>query len=283
MQVSFWTRFSVAFPRHESSSTASIYPLFLNKRYELWSSANVDLLHKTKAILSIWSTLRFLTYFRINTSFLFEIFNYTGENTQTGINDNGVYDYFTFRNTSKDKNSKINSTVDADGFGDNRAYVEPKLVNNYPVFDCKTKGACTNNFSLGYLFGEQTNPAGEATKGVTGYNPTNTLLQNETIEGVKYYYYDSKRNAVDYDIYSNTFNVRNYLERSYTLSGQENESLRYDFLPFTYLNTTTTKTHPTTGFSYNYEQEEIDHWYGMTMEFDFYMPKNGQINNQDMI
>lgn len=217
----------------------------------------------------------------------FNIFNYTGDNTETGVNDNGLYDYFNFRGIGNTEDKNINTTLDEDGFTVNRAKVLPNLdTDGYPVFDCQ--GECINdtsisNTSLGYLFGSTTNPRGESTKGVTSYVPSNTLLQKETIDEVDYYYYDSARNAVDYDIENNQFMLRNYVERGYNLTTYENEANRYEFLPFNYLTDTTTKTNSSNNRPYNYETSELDHWYGMTMEFSFYMPRSGSINGKDMI
>ena len=211
----------------------------------------------------------------------FNMFNYTGTNEQVDINDNGLYDYFTFRDSSLSTPVHINGETDADGFTDKRAKVLPKLENGYPIFNCN--GYC-ENASLGYLFGASHNPLGESPKGVTAYSPSNTLLQKENIDGVEYYYYDSNRNAVDYDTENNIFMLRNYVERGYKLSSYPNEINRYEFLPFNYWNDNKDiKEIKDTTFSYNYENEEIDHWFGMTMEFDFYMPKDGIINNTDMI
>ena len=217
----------------------------------------------------------------------FNIFNYTGDNTETGVNDNGLYDYFNFRGIGNAEDKNINTTLDEDGFTVNRAKVLPNLdTDGYPVFDCQ--GECINdtsisNTSLGYLFGSTTNPRGEATKGVTSYVPSNTLLQKETIDEVDYYYYDSARNAVDYDTENNRFMLRNYVERGYNLTTYENEANRYEFLPFNYLTDTTTKTNSLNNRPYNYETSELDHWYGMTMEFSFFMPRSGSINGKDMI
>lgn len=207
----------------------------------------------------------------------FGLYNYTGGNDETGVNANGLYKYFSFRDGSVETPaSYMNTDTDADGFGEKRAKVESMLdKNGNPVFDCR--GYCTNA-SLGYLFGSSTNAKGTNTEGVTSYSPTNTLLQKETIDGVDYYYYESQKNAVDYDTINQEFIVRNYKERGYTLYTYTNERDRYEFLPF---NTKTEASSPTN--NYDYAEKEIDHWYGMTMEFDFYMPKDGKINGKDMI
>lgn len=218
----------------------------------------------------------------------FNIFNYEGNNSEVGVNANGLYDYFSFRGIgSTDIN--INSMLDEDGFTENRAKVLPMLdANGYPVFDCQ--GVCDAdpsiiNTSLGYLFGASTNAVERETEGVISYSPTNTLLQKEIVDEVEYYYYDSNRNAVDYDIENNRFMLRDYVERSYTMTTYANEASRYEFLPFNYITNIeeNTLTNSTNNRAYNYEVEELDHWYGMTMEFTFYMPENGEINGKDMV
>lgn len=211
----------------------------------------------------------------------FNIFNYEGTNDKVGINDNGLWNYFTFRDTSLENTANINANTDADGFTEKRAKVLPKLENGYPVFDCQ--GYC-NNGSLGYLFGGKTNAEGKSVKGVTSYTPTNTLLQKEEVDNIEYYYYDSNRNAVDYDTENNFFMLRDYVERGYSLSIYPNEVTRYEFLPFNYWNDERTISKiEEKKFTYNYEKEEMDHWFGMTMEFDFYMPKDGKLDNTDMV
>lgn len=211
----------------------------------------------------------------------FNIFNYEGTNDKVGINDNGLWNYFTFRDTSLETPANINANTDADGFTEKRAKVLPKLEDGYPVFNC---GEYCNNASLGYLFGNKTNAEGKETKGVTSYTPINTLLQKEEVGNVEYYYYDSNRNAVDYDTENNFFMLRDYVERGYSLSSYPNEITRYEFLPFNYWNDERTISKvEETNFTYNYVKEEMDHWFGMTMEFNFYMPKDCKMGNTDMI
>ncbi len=211
----------------------------------------------------------------------FKMFDYVGDNNETLVNANGLYNYFSFRGLTGDYASYINPNTDADGFTDNRAKVLPNLVDNYPVFDCREY--CENK-SLGYLFGSKTNALKTETIGVLEYLPSNTLLQKETLNNVEYYYYDSNRNAVDYDIENNQFLLRDYVERGYNMSGYPLESERYEFMPFNYWNDNEKiKTITDSSFTYNYEKADINHWFGMTMEFNFYMPKNGTINGEDMI
>jgi len=209
----------------------------------------------------------------------FNIFNYSGDNSNVGdnnVNNNGVYNYFTFRGIPGDNNVAgiINPTLDADGFIDSaRIKVEPTLdVNKNPVFDCRNTNGCSN-FSLGYLFGS----GGPSTKGVTSYSANNTPLQINQDDG--YYYYDSNANAVDYDTQNNRFMVRNYAERSTNMSSYPGESTRTEFMPFNYWN----PNNSSAGTIKEYAANQVDHWFGMTMEFGFYMPEDGKMNDEDMI
>ena len=52
--------------------------------------------------------------------------------------------------------------------------------------------------------------------------------------------------------------------------------------PFTYRTTTELKTNPTTEITYNYDASEVDYWFGMTMEANFFMPKDGLLEGEEM-
>jgi len=222
----------------------------------------------------------------VGSGITFKMFNYSGDNSNTGdnnINNNGVYDYFTFRGVPGKNNAaaKINGAIDADGYiNSTRIKVLPTLDGTRnPVFDCRDVQGC-NDFSLGYLFSD---PTGTNVKGVEAYSVNNTLLQ---LDDEGNYYYDSNLNAVDFDTTHNKFMLRPYLERSYTMTTFENEATRYEFMPFNYWNSfKTEKTNETNSRKYNYENsdtESIDHWFGMTMEFGFYMSKEGILNGKQM-
>lgn len=236
----------------------------------------------------------------------FKIYNYSGTNDASGSNDinsNGLFDYFAFRDGHiTNPASTMNPYTDEDGFKNGRVHVYPTLDGTKnPVFNCVRDdlvGAERNlegydpfvpcsglpNTSFGYLFGNSTNALNQPTQGVTAYNPVNTPLKNVVEDGVNYFVYDSNTNAVDYDTITNEFILRNYTERGYMAANIPAENHRYEFLPFNY------REHALyykAGNSYTYEKpsdmQEIDHWFGMTMQFDFYMPEGGQINGQDMI
>ena len=214
----------------------------------------------------------------------FKLFNYEGDNTEKGVNANGLYNYFAFRGIGTAA-KKINADLDADGFTSKRAKVKTRLdSNDNPVFNCQ--GKCDNdstvkNTSLGYLFGATTNAKETSTVGVTSYSPINTpLIKAIDNNGVEYYYYDSNSNAVDYDIQNKRFLLRNYSERSYDMTTYAKSSERFEFLPFNYWTNTT--LNGANSMTYQHEAADIDHWYGMTMEFEFYMPKDGLIKGNPM-
>lgn len=210
------------------------------------------------------------------------MFDYTGTNNGGGINNRsyGLFPYFTFRNSNIDDGGvTINTQTDADGFFDDDTHGHHATVKStldsdgYPVFNCRGVAGCSEN-SLGYLFG-----ATPDNNDIKNYlNISNTPLQ---LDENGYYYYDSNRNAVDFDTTSQKFYVRDYLEREsemekYGVSG------RYEFLPF---NTYAQATKNTIGGQtvYEYDTKNVNYWYGMMMEFNFFMPKDGKNNGKDMI
>ena len=256
----------------------------------LYTSRNITALSTDESVPSLGS----------NSGINFTIHNYTGDNSSVStdenpnINSNGLYTWFAFRNSllKNQHPSQLNPETDADGFGAKRAKVEELLdENDNPIFICGTECSSLNNRSLGYLFGSNINPLGDTPIGVTNYTPNNTLLKVTTDEfGTNNYIYNSNENAVDYDTVTNNFILRNYVERGYTLyNSYPKERARYEFLPFNNIDSAFNTTRFQPGVStntYNYKSEagddQIDHWYGMTMEFDFYMPKDGLINGQAM-
>ena len=215
----------------------------------------------------------------------FRIFNYTNGKdaagdyiTAGGINDNGLSGYFDFRgnayeNTGADGkriNTTANTKTDVDGYTANHATVLPNLGSDgYPVFDGSRGGGPKK--SLGYLFGG-------GGKGVTGYAPGNTLLRQNS-RGQ--YYYNSADNAADFDVSANRFIVRSYRERGESTAGMGSGQY-YDFFPFTYWNGTTVVDAGTAGW-YNYSIQEVDYWFGMTMEAAFSMPAGGRVGADPMV
>ena len=96
--------------------------------------------------------------------------------------------------------------------------------------------------------------------GVVAYSPQNTLLSYNANTG--YYTYDSDLNFAKYDEQTNQFVV--YDSPNWTTS--ETDPPR--FLPFNEITDATDKA---------------DFRFGMTMDFDFIMPKNGKVNGENMV
>ena len=155
--------------------------------------------------------------------------------------------------------------------------------------------------SLAYLFG------GVGDHAVTTYDPANSILQYDEDHGR--YYYDSADNAVDYDPQTNLFRVRDYVESGYYGALESNQT--FDFFPFNYSNGYVTGTkcvnkdgkwvvreksyedsailedatsevwNDTDGSTIRYNN--INYWFGMSMEFDFLQSKDGKLvlKNED--
>ena len=144
--------------------------------------------------------------------------------------------------------------------------------------------------SLAYLFG------GVGDHAVTIYNPTNSILQYD--ENTGRYYYNSAENAIDYDKENNVFHIRDYVESGEF--GALDSKQTFDFFPFNYGGGYVTGTEFKDGTlrekTYNdsaiienasssvwndtdastVRYNNIDYWFGMTMEFKFTQSKDGQ-------
>lgn len=196
-------------------------------------------------------------------------------------NQRSVAEYFSFSGSKpyKATYTDLSRTLDAGGFDKNHATVERKLTGNYPVLDINRNAIgepkienpptlSPEDRDIGYLFGETTDSA------VTAYAPTNTILKKDG----NHYTYDSKNNAVDYDSINNKFCVRNYAERgdetaTYNASNNNNYG---DFLPFNYTNGQVVGQLADV-YEYNIAKSDMDYWFGMRMDFDFYQTPDGKI------
>ncbi len=204
----------------------------------------------------------------------FRMFNY-----DDGVNENGLSGYFDFRGLYNQ--GKLNPLTDGDGYGVSRARVKPKLKDGYPVFHIRPEvwdevenPASADGKSLGYLFG-----AGG--KGVTNYKARNTPLIYYSDNGM--FTYDSAENAVDFDTDKKEFILRDYTERGASVASfcTLHENTYSDFFPFTYWNGTDPAESQKNGnYSYNYTSDQIDYWFGMTMEAKFFQPKGGRIRSK---
>lgn len=135
-----------------------------------------------------------------------------------------------------------------------KGIVKSNLENGAPVLNSR------NGSSMGYLFGKEQN------NGVTPYEGLSGLFQKD-VNG--YYYYDSLRNAAVLDgnkikVYSGTLGTKEF---------------KYgNFLPFNneYLDNGINKLN-------EIPIEQADVWFGMNVGMNFYQPRDGRINNQDMV
>lgn len=222
----------------------------------------------------------------------FQLFNYSPDINKTadGAAWRPISEYFTFRNSALTKGDLPSDTVhipswnsnaayDQDGFTANHATVEWQLQNGLPVLSLTRnpdpEGADRNDpgldaaaRSLGYLFSS-------GDHAVTAYTPGNTILQRSGSR----YYYDSRTNAVDYDVDAGLFRLRSYPERNSTTAGNAlpDGSLYGDFLPFTYTDG------QLSGENYHVASDDVDYWFGMTMAVDFFQTRDGILDGEEMI
>ncbi len=218
---------------------------------------------------------------------LFDYINDKINKTSDGTAWRPISRYFNFRDSRSDYGPEaaehntdhtINAEHDQDGYTIHHATVERKLVNGMPVLDLTRNangslrtdpGLSQAERSLAYLFSS-------GDYAVNAYNPANTILQKNG----NHYWYDSKNNAVDYDVNNNLFRLRNYAEINEVTSAFAGYS---DFLPFTYTNGKVSGTNATTDVDYHVAYKDVNYWFGMTMDVKFFQTKNGQIDGGDMI
>lgn len=97
--------------------------------------------------------------------------------------------------------------------------------------------------------------------------------------------YDSKENSASYDYESKKFKVYDHTVRPKYTGANDGDVAVSNFLPFndsTNHNSTTPKR--LSNGTLNYQlSENTDLWFGMTMEMDYFMPKDGEINGKDMV
>ncbi len=214
----------------------------------------------------------------------FQLFNYNEYVNLNGVPADGTavadasyrdwIDYFGFRGADYTYQKAANATVNEDGYTKNHVKVKPVLStpNGYPVL----KGADgSDGYSLKHLF-----TSGD--HAVTAYtNIDNTPLQYN--ENTGYYEYNSRENAADF--IDNAFYVRNYVERTIQTAPYAGYA---DFLPFNQLSGRL-GTNDTTNQDYHYDYQATDsakkpdYWFGMTMAANFYQPKNGLVNGENMV
>lgn len=130
------------------------------------------------------------------------------------------------------------------GNGAYTGIVKTTLTNGYPAM-----AADKGSESLDYLFG------GKSDSAVTNYTPTGELL---TLDKDGYYGFDADSQYAAYDKTSKKFNLssQNYCA---------NQTDTPCFTPF------------------GNDTKDNKYSFGMNLGADFYMPKDGKVNNQDMV
>lgn len=123
--------------------------------------------------------------------------------------------------------------------------------------------------SLGYLFGGEKNVNGLA----ESYADVDGLFQKDK-DG--YYTYDSAKNYAQYDKTDNKFDL--YDGGRFYKGGLPNDTGA--FMPFNSLSTNTQNYNGTDGYGLNGDN---NYYFGMTVSTTFMMPKDGKVNNNDMV
>ena len=169
-------------------------------------------------------------------------------------------------------------TVDGKGTGvntNNMPLLRAQLTDGFPYVSGKgADGSGTIEGSMSYLFAEN-----------------NTYHQKTMVDGGGlfqkdkdgYYYYDSAKNSAYFD--GTTFTLYDTVVRpGYTAIDGSSDIQRSNFLPFNEVEgAVTVDTELTTGVPAAKLNNPVDLWFGMTVEFDFYMPKDGKMNGEPMI
>lgn len=196
------------------------------------------------------------------------MFNYSGGQEGSGstdINTEGLgpYGFKFFANSD---------TVD--GAGNSTGRVDPEMdlnlsktgypqVTNYDGAEDKT---------MAYLF------SGDVQKGNT-MEDGGGLFQRDK-EG--YYYYDSAENAAYYDEENGEFKLYDCVIRPYYI-GTTNKIERSNFLPFNPIeNAGVVIDKNFTPPAGKLANKAVDLWFGMMVEFEFFMPKGGMVGESPM-
>ena len=161
------------------------------------------------------------------------------------------------------------TTCDSNSSFYNSQLTGKTLQNDYPTY---------NNRSLRYLFDGTVRP-----DAVTQYNAaSNSGLFKLDEDG--YLVYDAAENAAYFDKSTNKFVLYEGVVRPAYINDDADEIAKANFLPFNGANQFTqvgnTKYY-TVGNSNKNSDNKVDLWFGMTVEFEFLMPENGNINGVD--
>lgn len=207
-------------------------------------------------------------------------------NKDDGINEHGDTPFdFVGDGGEVDSHGMLNTWTSTSAQGDNpgqpggvlQGIVADELSNGYPRLDWSyTSGGWkyTDTDSLAYLFNddEYQNWNGQKYKKV--YDSVNYLLQKDGDT----YYYDSSENFATLKRESGQNNI--YL---YDVARGDGTGVPADlaqFLPFNDLNGNSTSKGTYTEYGIS---GSANYHFGMTVGFDFIMPRDGKVNGQEMV
>lgn len=173
---------------------------------------------------------------------------------------------------------------------DDRPVMQATLENGWPqVLGVMGPTAEDRSGSLQYLFDPDTAVAGKESYAV-GRGGSTGLFQRDD-KG--YYCYDSLQNAAWYDPDTQMFRLGNFLLRPhYTGYVQPNgktaeqdytQAFNGNFFPFNTVDGAEEDPAGNALPTYRLADGAVDLWFGMSMEFDFYMPAGGRIGGEDMV
>ncbi len=168
----------------------------------------------------------------------------------------------------------VDNSVDGPGRGTLTGHIpmNPLLTKDgYP--SAKPSGA-TGYLSMDYLFsdtGEGNYCKGTMTDG-------GRLFRQE--DG--YYYYDSALNSAYYDAENKTFTLYDTVVRPKYTGKNATNIEQSNFLPFNEVLGKVTVDQPAQTPPRAYLNDKVDLWFGMSVEFDFFMPKDGLLDGTPM-
>ena len=190
------------------------------------------------------------------------VFNYDERANNEGLGLKG-YHFFQGNYTDDEKEGSVDGAKHT-GKGDlNQPTMEKTLSNGYPN---------TTSGSMDYLF-DETYRKGTMSDG-------GGLFQKDA-DG--YFYYDSQYNSAYYNKDSKSFTLYDTAVRPKYTQTEETDVRWGNFLPFNEVagKVTVDGTLPN-GRKSAYLNDPVDLWFGMTVEFDFFMPKDGMLNGSPM-
>lgn len=222
--------------------------------------ASVDAVAARKALPSILGNVP-----STNGSIKVNLFDYNTNGRDGNINyasgSNRIMRPFTFGPTDSVAGRSLNAWTGNNG-GLYQGIVSSDLTGDgYPQL-------ASGSTSLGYLFGGENNVNGLA----ESHADVDGLFQEKN----GYYTYDSAKNYAQYDSTDNKFDL--YDGGRFYNGGLPNDAGA--FMPFNSLSTNTHNYNGTDGYGLN---KDNNYYFGMTVSTTFMMPKDGKVNNDDMV